>query len=196
MLTGQVATQVVGTGNFQELDLVRAFQTVADFNHRVQKDSRHSELMTLAIKHLILNRNVSHLTFPDEIQQMPADDEAARTPDGRITSLKIAPDDEMVQKAIRLIANSRRPVIIVGHGAGGNMEAIVRLAEQLNCPVLTTFKGKGLIADNHTLGCGVLGRNGTPIASWFMNESDLLNSYRGVVFQSYGHNTKTTDNPD
>ena len=43
-LTGQVATQVVGTGNFQEVDLVKAFQTVADFNHRVQTDSRHAEL--------------------------------------------------------------------------------------------------------------------------------------------------------
>lgn len=35
-LTGQVATQVVGTGNFQEVDLVQAFQTVAEFNHRVE----------------------------------------------------------------------------------------------------------------------------------------------------------------
>jgi thiamine pyrophosphate-dependent acetolactate synthase large subunit-like protein len=40
--------------------------------------------------------------------------------------------------------------------------------------VLTTFKGKGLISDRHPLGCGVLGRSGTPIASWFMNESDVL----------------------
>ena len=38
----------------------------------------------------------------------------------------------------------------------------------------TTFKGKGLISDHHPLGCGVLGRSGTPIASWFMNEADLL----------------------
>ncbi len=67
-LTGQVATQVVGTGNFQEVDLVRAFQTVADFNHRVQADSKHAELMSLAVKHALLNRDVSHLTFPDEIQ--------------------------------------------------------------------------------------------------------------------------------
>ena len=67
-LTGQVASQVMGTGNFQELDLVRAFQTVAEFNHRVQRDSQHAELMSLAIKHAILKRDVSHLTFPDEIQ--------------------------------------------------------------------------------------------------------------------------------
>ncbi len=187
-LTGQVATQVVGTGNFQELDLVRAFQTVADFNHRVQKDSLHSELMTLAIKHAIINRDVSHLTFPDEIQEMPAGDEASGTPDGRITSLKIAPDDEVLQQAIKLITNSKRPVIIVGHGAGDNMEAVIEMAEQLNSPVLTTFKGKGLIADDHPLGCGVLGRSGTPIASWFMNESDLLI----VIGASFSNHTGIT----
>ncbi|MBT8386906.1 MAG: thiamine pyrophosphate-binding protein, partial [Ignavibacteria bacterium] len=39
---------------------------------------------------------------------------------------------------------------------------------------VTTFKGKGLISDDHPLACGVLGRSGTPIASWFMNEADLL----------------------
>ncbi len=39
---------------------------------------------------------------------------------------------------------------------------------------MTTFKAKGQIADDHPLGCGVLGRSGTPIASWFMNEADLL----------------------
>jgi thiamine pyrophosphate-dependent acetolactate synthase large subunit-like protein len=54
------------------------------------------------------------------------------------------------------------------------MPAIVELAESLNAPVITTFKGKGLISDRHPLGCGVLGRSGTPIASWFMNEADAL----------------------
>ena len=54
------------------------------------------------------------------------------------------------------------------------MEAITALAEQLGAPVITTFKAKGQIADDHPLACGVLGRSGTPIASWFMNESDAL----------------------
>ena len=54
------------------------------------------------------------------------------------------------------------------------MESVIQLAERLNCPVLTTFKGKGQISDSHPLAAGVLGRSGTPIASWFMNESDLL----------------------
>lgn len=173
-LTGQVATQVVGTGNFQEVDLVRAFQTVADFNHRVQKDSQHSELMTLAIKHAILKRDVSHLTFPDEIQEVPAGEAQAQTPDGRISSLKIAPPKESLGKAINLIKDSKRPVIIVGHGARFDMEAIINFAELLHAPVLTTFKAKGQISDHHPLAVGVLGRSGTPVASHFMNESDLL----------------------
>ena len=53
---------------------------------------------------------------------------------------------------------------------------------------MTTFKGKGLIPDSHPLGCGVLGRSGTPIASWFMNESDVL-----VVFgASFSNHTGIT----
>lgn len=174
-LTGQVATQVVGTGNFQELDLVQAFSTVADFNQRVQKDSKHTELMTLALKHAILNRKVSHLTFPDEVQQMPAQEGTnPQTPKGRISSQKIAPPAAELTQAIKALRSAKRPVIIMGHGARFHTEMIITLAEELQCPVLTTFKGKGLISDKHPLGGGVLGRSGTPIASWFMNESDLL----------------------
>lgn len=187
-LTGQVATQVVGTGNFQEVDLVRAFQSVAGFNHRVQTDSRYAELATLAMKHAILNRTVSHLTFPDEIQVKPAQDKPAKSPKGRIAPLQISPPQESLENALALLKKSKRPVFIVGHGARFYMEGIIALAEQLNAPVCTTFKGKGLISDDHPLGCGVLGRSGTPIASWFMNESDLL-----VVFgASFSNHTGIT----
>ncbi|HEC41305.1 MAG TPA: thiamine pyrophosphate-binding protein [Bacteroides sp.] len=188
-LTGQVATQVVGTGNFQEVDLVKAFQTVAEFNHRVQRDSQHAELMSLAVKHALLKRDVSHLTFPDEIQDLPAGDAKPQTPEGRTGSNQIAPSGESLDKALDLIKKSKRPVIIAGHGARFNMEAITLFAETLNAPVLTTFKGKGLIPDSHPLAGGVLGRSGTPVASWFMNESDLL-----IVFgASFSNHTGITD---
>ncbi len=188
-LTGQVATQVVGTGNFQEVDLVRGFTTVAEFNQRVQSDSKHAELMSLAIKHAILNRDVSHLTFPDEVQERKAKPNARpQTPEKRITTLEIAPPKEAVSDAVALIQRSKRPVIIMGHGARQHKKAIVQFAESLNAAVVTTFKGKGLIADRHRLGGGVLGRSGTPIASWFMNEADLL-----IVFgASFSNHTGIT----
>ncbi len=188
-LTGQVATQVVGTGNFQEVDLIQAFGSVAEFNHRVQSDSKHSELMSLAVKHAILNRDVSHLTFPDEVQERKAKPNAsAQTPEKRITALEIAPPKEAVADAVSLIKKSKRPVIIMGHGSRNHKKAIVKFAESLNAPVVTTFKGKGLIPDDHPLGGGVLGRSGTPIASWFMNESDVL-----IVFgASFSNHTGIT----
>lgn len=174
-LTGQVATQVVGTGNFQELDLIRAFQSVAEFNQRVQHSSKHAELMTLAVKHAILKRDVAHLTFPDEIQELPAAANAKpQTPEGRITGMEIAPPRLAFEAALKLLNEAQRPIIIMGHGSRFHRDQVVALAEKLQCPVVTTFKGKGLISDQHPLGCGVLGRSGTPIASYFMNESDLL----------------------
>jgi len=188
-LTGQVATQVVGTGNFQEVDLVRAFNTVAEFNHRVEHKSKHSDLMAMAIKHAIIKRDVSHLTFPDEVQEIVVDEtETAQTPEGRITAMQIAPPAEMFDKALNMLKEARRPAIIVGHGARFHMDKIIELAEKLNCPVMTTFKAKGQIADNHPLGCGVLGRSGTPIASWFMNEADLLL----VIGASFSNHTGIT----
>jgi len=174
-LTGQVDTQVLGPGAFQEIDLQAAFGKVAQWTQPVLPGSRHAELMTLACKSAILNRGVSHLIFPDEVQTRPASEDArAGSPEGRLPSRAIAPPAEVLRAAISKLREARRPVFIVGHGARFDMPAIVALAERLGAPILTTFKAKGLVSDHHPLGCGVLGRSGTPIASWFMNEADLL----------------------
>jgi len=188
-LTGQVDTQVLGPGAFQEIDLATAFRGVAAFSQTVLHTSRHAELMTLAIKNALLRRDVAHLIFPDEVQVLAAgEDAAASGPEGRITPLDIAPPAAALDRAVELIRAANRPVFIVGHGARFDMAAITRLAEAVPAPVITTFKGKGLISDRHPLGCGVLGRSGTPIASWFMNEADLL-----VVFgASFSNHTGIT----
>ena len=59
------------------------------------------------------------------------------------------------------------------------MAEVIALAAKLNCPIITTFKAKGLISDGHELGGGVLGKSGIPVASTLMAESDLL-----IVFGS------------
>ena len=174
-LTGQVDTQVLGPGAFQEVDLQAAFGRVAQWSQSVLHTSRHAELVNLACKSAILNRGVSHLIFPDEVQNLPAGESTpSGSPEGRLPDRTISPPAAALERASELIAAAERPVIIVGHGARFEMESVRALAEQLGCPVLTTFKAKGLISDTHPLGCGVLGRSGTPIASWFMNEADVL----------------------
>ncbi len=174
-LTGQVDTQVLGPGAFQEVDLQAAFGKVAQWTQPVLHTSRHAELANLACKSAILNRGVSHLIFPDEVQTLPAPQGAKPgAPEGRVASRAIAPPAAAVDAAGELLGRSRRPAIIVGHGARFDMPAVLELAALLRCPVITTFKGKGLVSDRDPHGCGVLGRSGTPIASHFMNESDAL----------------------
>lgn len=173
-LTGQVDTQVLGPGAFQEIDLMAAFGKVAQWSQTVLHSSKHAELMNLACKSAMLNRGVSHLVFPDEVQVLPGGDAAAGAPAGRIADRAITPPADALAAAVDKIRDAKRPVLIVGHGARFDMPAVMEFAERLHAPVITTFKAKGLVADDHALGCGVLGRSGTPIASWFMNEADLL----------------------
>ena len=173
-LTGQVNTQVMGPGTFQEIDLSSAFAAVSRFSQTVLHTSRHAELASLALKTAIVERDVAHLIFPDEVQTLDAADEAPGTPDGRLSDTSVAPPEPGVGRALLRLGRARRPAIIAGYGARGSMPGIVELAEALGCPVITTFKAKGQISDAHPLGAGVLGRSGTPVASWFMNEADLL----------------------
>ncbi len=182
-LSGQVPSTVIGRGAFQDLDLTAAFADVARYSETVHAGSNHAELMTLACKTAIVERDVAHLVFPDEVQDLPSDAPAGG-PDGRVGSRAIAPPADVLARAAERLAGVERPLFIVGAGARGEMDAVMALAEQVGAPVATTFKGKGLVADTHPLGCGVLGRSGTPIASWFMNESDLVVAF-GASFSNH-----------
>jgi len=184
-LTGQVDAQVLGPGAFQEIDLAAAFAPVARFSQTVLHTSKHAELMTLACKNALVERDVAHLIFPDDVQTLPAADSAvAGSPQGRIAAPTIVPAEDVLNDAISLITQSKRPIIIVGYGARDAMTGVIELAEQLNAPVLTTFKAKGQISDHHPLAAGVLGRSGTPVASWFMNECDVILAF-GASFSNH-----------
>ena len=187
-LTGQVPTHLIGRGAFQEVDLSAAYGGVAKYTAVAAKDSNFPEISGLACKHAIVEQGVSHIVLPDDVQVVETPDTKAGSPTGRVATRQISPPQDALEAAIAKIADAKRPAIVVGHGARFVMEPVIALAEHLNAPVLTTFKGKGLIADDHPLGCGVLGRSGTPVASWVMNESDLL-----IVFgASFSNHTGIT----
>ena len=173
-ISGQVPSKNMGRGAFQDVDLTGAFADVAAFSHTLHAGSDHAEMVTLAAKTALVERDVAHLVIPDEVQLLPAPDTAAGGPDGRVGDRAVAPPTTALEAAVDALAAARRPLVIVGRGARDATEAIMELAEQIGAPVATTFKAKGQISDRHPLGCGVLGRSGTPIASWFMNEADLI----------------------
>jgi thiamine pyrophosphate-dependent acetolactate synthase large subunit-like protein/nitrite reductase/ring-hydroxylating ferredoxin subunit len=173
-LSGQVPSKTRGRGAFQDADLMAAFKDVARYSQTVQVGSDYAELMNLACKTALVERDVSHLVFPDEVQVFAAGEAVAGSPMGRLGNRAVSPPTAVLAEAVERIASARRPMFIVGNGARFDMDGIIDLAEGIGCPVATTFKAKGMVSDRHPLGCGVLGRSGTPIASWFMNEADLL----------------------
>jgi len=184
-ISGQVPSSVRGRGAFQDADLEAAFADVARYSETVHAGSNAAELMTLACKMAIIERDVAHLVLPDEVQPMAVDaDAAAGKPLGRVGSREIRPPQDALDRAVKAIAGAKRPLMIVGRGARESMDAVTKLAEQIGSPVVTTFKAKGQIADTHPLGCGVLGRSGTPVASWFMNECDLVVAF-GASFSNH-----------
>ena len=172
-LTGQVQTQVFGPGAFQDIDLASAFEAVSRFSQTVLTTSNHAELMSLACKAAIVERDVAHLIFPDDVQTIPSDHPSA-TPEGRMGGSVVIPSDGELEKAVTMINAAKRPIVVMGYGAIEARNAVIGFAEAAGAPVMTTFKGKGLIPDTHANAAGVLGRSGTPIASWFMNEADLI----------------------
>jgi pyruvate oxidase len=174
-LTGQVQTQVVGPGAFQELPLAAAFDAVSEWSQTVLSPKNATELAALAVKHAVVNRDVAHLIFPDEVQELDGLDEPPERPRvGRVAESEIAPPTAELERAIAMLEAAERPVIIVGNGARPFREAVLDLADRIDAPVITTFKAKGLVPDGHPLACGVLGRSGTPVGSAVMARSDCL----------------------
>ncbi|MGB3354113.1 MAG: thiamine pyrophosphate-binding protein [Mycobacterium sp.] len=172
-ISGQVPSKVLGRGAFQDLDLSAVFRDVTLSTVTVHAGSDHAELAATAVKHALDGRGVAHLVLPDEVQDLASDQRAA-TPSGRRADLAFAPPPTSMRGAVAALQAAHRPVIIAGHGAKDAAVELRELAEHLGAPVLTTFRAKGLLPDTHPLGAGVLGRSGTPVASWLMNESDLL----------------------
>lgn len=174
-LTGQVQTQVVGPGAFQEIPLGRAFEAVAAWSQPVLSPANATELAALAMKHAVVERDVAHLVFPDEVQELPGrDDPPAKPRRGRVADATIAPPDHELERAVELLTAAARPAIVCGNGARPFRDAVISFAEHVDAPIITTFKAKGLVGDDHPLACGTLGRSGIPVASQTMARSDCL----------------------
>ncbi len=174
-LTGQVNTQVLGPGAFQEVPLDRAFEAVTAWSQTVLVPGNATDLMALALKHAIVDRSVGHLILPDEVQEISGlADPPERPMPGRLADPRIEPRREEVDRAVELLSLAEHPVIVAGNGARAHRKDVIRLAEKLDAPVVTTFKAKGLIGDDHPLACGTLGRSGTRVAAATMSHADVL----------------------
>jgi 5-guanidino-2-oxopentanoate decarboxylase len=95
-----------------------------------------------------------HLSLPRDVLPEPVEDhwEARRAP-----SLPM-PDPAAIDEAADLLAQAKRPLILVGGGAVGTRTALTAIAEAIGAPVLSTNAGKGILPESHplSLGCSIL----------------------------------------
>ena len=81
-------------------------------------------------------------------------------------------DQVAISRAVSLLAEARRPMIIAGGGSRAADAQLRQLAERLNAPVITTSNGKGVLPEAHPLSLGAHIR--LPGAQARLNASDAL----------------------
>ena len=77
-----------------------------------------------------------------------------------------------IDAAVRLLADALRPVIVAGGGARGAAGELRRLAERLDCPVVMTAAGKGLLPEDHPANLGT-SLHHAPIQN-LLSEADVV----------------------
>jgi acetolactate synthase I/II/III large subunit len=87
-------------------------------------------------------------------------------------------DPAALAQTAAFLAKSRRPILLVGHGAvlADAGEAILKLAKKVGCPVVNTLLGKGAVPEDHELHLGMLGMHGTAYANKAVDACDLIMS--------------------
>jgi thiamine pyrophosphate-dependent acetolactate synthase large subunit-like protein len=94
--------------------------------------------------------------------------------EGRIPNTAISSSLYLVKKSASIIDKAKRPVIISGFGALESGDKLLELAEKITAPIVTTFRGKGVINESHELYVGSHGAIGSTSASSLVQKSDLL----------------------
>lgn len=91
-------------------------------------------------------------------------------------AIRIEPEPEKLPAVASTLLRAKRPVIVVGGGAAISDAGpfVTKLAEALSLPVAASPNGKGLMADDHPLYMGIVGRYSCPCANQIVSEADLV----------------------
>ncbi len=173
VLSGMVARQFIGPGSVQEIDQYSYFEPICVFNKILMAPEQTTMLATLAVKAALLDRGVSNIGLPNDVQKLPYEAEAQPF-EGRIPSLAFAVNDALIEKAARVIDEAERPVIVAGFGARGQGNNLHVLADKISAPIVTTFRAKGVVDELYPLCAGVHGGLGSTAAAELVRKADLL----------------------
>lgn len=178
VITGQVSSESLGSDAFQETDVIGITQPVTKWSHQI----RTADEIAWAVSRAFYIASTGRpgpvvLDFAKNAQNEPVEWTGYKKCEF-IRSYIPYPDvdDEDIENAAELINNSKRPLIISGHGVmiAEAENELVELAEKADIPVSTTLLGLSTIPTAHPLNKGMLGMHGNIAPNMATNRCDLL----------------------
>lgn len=177
IITGQVATDLIGSDSFQEVDITGAASPFTKHTYLVRKANDLPRIFKEAFHIASTGRpGPVLLDIPIDVQTDSFD---YRDP-GPVNLPGYQPvvsvDPQMVIELGKLLTESKRPIICSGGGviSAGATPVLRTVAETYKIPVVTTLMGIGSLPCDHPNNLGTLGSHGVFAANYALHQSDLV----------------------
>ncbi len=177
-ITGQVGSKLVGSDAFQETDVTGITLPITKHNYLVTRVEDIARTLREAFYIAQSGRPGPVLVdITKDAQQATCDfdwDAAAPRLPGYRPDLRALPEE--FQKALDLINNAKRPVILAGHGVmmSGASKLALEFAERAQAPIAMTLLGIGGVPASHPLNLGMMGMHGEAWVNNAIQQADLL----------------------
>ncbi|CAG9428075.1 acetolactate synthase 3 large subunit [Providencia alcalifaciens] len=193
VLSGQVASSLIGNDAFQECDMVGISRPIVKHSFLIKHAKEIPETIKKAFYIAASGRpGPVVIDFPKDTVN-PAAKYPYRYPESvslRSYNPTLQGHKGQIKKALSKLVAAKKPVLYVGGGAiNANCSAeLMTLAEKLQLPVVSTLMGLGAFPETHAQSVGMLGMHGTYEANKVMHHSDVIFAV-GVRFDD-----RTTNN--
>ena len=177
-ITGQVSSHLVGSDAFQETDVTGVTLPVTKHNYLVKNVAELAGAMKEAFYIARTGRPGPVLVDICKDVQFASTDFDYEAIKVRLPGYqpKLRGAAEQIQRAAAFINESKRPVILAGHGIilSGAHDELRKLAEGGNIPISTTLLGIGSIPESHPLNLRMMGMHGEAWVNQAIQGADLL----------------------
>jgi acetolactate synthase I/II/III large subunit len=176
-VTGQVPLAMIGKDAFQETDIIGVANPCTKYSFQPRAAAEIPEVVKKAVYIAESGRPGPVLVdIPKDVQQATADMKFPDLIKVRGYNPNVEADLSEMARAVELLLNAERPIIMAGGGVilSGAFSELQALAELVKIPVVTTFKGKGAFPENHPLAMGPIGMHGHAEANKIILEADCI----------------------
>ncbi|MBE6674396.1 MAG: biosynthetic-type acetolactate synthase large subunit [Ruminococcaceae bacterium] len=173
-VTGNVPCSLIGKDSFQEIDITGITLPITKHNYFVNKIEDLAPAIREAFQIAKSGRPGPVLIdVPKDVQVATYEYEPQPvTP--KIPLPKA--DEELIDEAVRMIGEAKRPYIYIGGGAAGlgMGQEIINFAEKIDACIGCTFMGLSAVPDNCDRFLGMQGMHGHFASSMAQKEADLI----------------------